>query len=93
MAHAATGEALGIEFFADSFDRATDLVVEQALEARGGYAVLCNVHVLMTARRDADLRAALDEAWLVFPDGVPIAWVLRFTKRIYLSCLSCLPIG
>jgi N-acetylglucosaminyldiphosphoundecaprenol N-acetyl-beta-D-mannosaminyltransferase len=31
----------------------------------------------MTARRDADLRAALDEAWLVFPDGVPIAWVLK----------------
>jgi len=77
MNEAAAGEALGVGFYADSFDRAADLVVEQGLEGRGGYAVLCNVHILMTARREATLRSALDEAWLVFPDGVPIAWLLR----------------
>ena len=77
MKKAAAGEALGVGFYADSFDRAADLVVEQSLEGRGGYAVLCNVHILMTARRDATLRSALDEAWLVFPDGVPIAWLLK----------------
>lgn len=77
MNESAAGEALGVGFYAGSFDRAADLVVEQGLEGRGGYAVLCNVHILMTARRDATLRSALDDAWLVFPDGVPIAWLLK----------------
>jgi len=39
--------------------------------------VLCNVHVLTTAQRDLDLRAALERAWAVFPDGAPVAWLLR----------------
>lgn len=43
----------------------------------GGYAVFCNVHLLMTAMHEATVRSALDGAWLVFPDGAPIAWFQR----------------
>ena len=77
MEEFATGEALDVRFYAGAFDNAVDLVVERALEGRGGYAVLCSVHVLMTPRREPLLRSALAEAWAVFPDGVPIAWLLK----------------
>jgi N-acetylglucosaminyldiphosphoundecaprenol N-acetyl-beta-D-mannosaminyltransferase len=77
MEEFATGEALDVRFYAGAFDNAVDLVVERALEGRGGYAVLCSVHVLMTPRREPLLRPALDEAWAVFPDGVPITWLLK----------------
>jgi N-acetylglucosaminyldiphosphoundecaprenol N-acetyl-beta-D-mannosaminyltransferase len=52
-------------------------VVQRALTRRGGYAVLCNVHVLMTAQNRPDVRRALDNAWLVLPDGAPVAWLQR----------------
>ena len=72
-----TGEALDVRFYTGAFDNAVDLVVGRALERRGGYAVLCSVHVLMTTRREPLLRPALGEAWAVFPDGVTIAWLLK----------------
>ena len=77
MEEFATGEALDVRFYAGAFDSAADVVVERAFEGHGGYGVLCNVHVLMTARREPLLRSALDDAWAVFPDGVPIAWLLK----------------
>jgi N-acetylglucosaminyldiphosphoundecaprenol N-acetyl-beta-D-mannosaminyltransferase len=72
-----TAEALTVSCFAGSVDRAADLVVSRALSGEGGFAVLCNVHVLTTSQRDPGLRAALEEAWAVFPDGAPVAWLLR----------------
>ncbi len=73
----ATGEALGARFYAGAFDSANDQVVERAFAGHGGYGVLCNVHVLMTARREPLLHSALDGAWAVFADGVPIVWLLK----------------
>jgi N-acetylglucosaminyldiphosphoundecaprenol N-acetyl-beta-D-mannosaminyltransferase len=72
-----TAEALAVPCFAGSAEDAADLVVSRVLTGEGGYAVLCNVHVLVTAQRDAGLREALDKAWAIFPDGAPVAWLLR----------------
>lgn len=77
MSAFSTAEALAVPCFAGSAANAADLVVARALSGEGGYAVLCNVHVLTTAQRDLDLRAALEQAWAVFPDGAPVAWLLR----------------
>jgi N-acetylglucosaminyldiphosphoundecaprenol N-acetyl-beta-D-mannosaminyltransferase len=38
---------------------------------------MCNVHSVVTARSDDDLRSALSSADRAMPDGQPIAWVLR----------------
>jgi N-acetylglucosaminyldiphosphoundecaprenol N-acetyl-beta-D-mannosaminyltransferase len=70
-------EALGLACFAGAVEDAADRVVDRALARSGGYAVLCNVHVLMTAKGDPRLRSALDDAWAVFPDGAPVAWLMR----------------
>lgn len=37
----------------------------------------CNVHSVMTARRDAAVRRALHSADVTTPDGMPLVWVLR----------------
>lgn len=63
--------------FAGGLSGAADLVVEQAIEGRGGYACLANAHVLATAARDAEVRRALEGAWRVFPDGWPVACLQR----------------
>jgi N-acetylglucosaminyldiphosphoundecaprenol N-acetyl-beta-D-mannosaminyltransferase len=63
--------------FAGDLDVAADRVVEHAASERGGYMCLCNVHVLTTALHDRELRAALTNAEIRFPDGEPVAWLLR----------------
>ena len=68
---------LGVECFAGGLEAAADTVVARALSGEGGYACFANVHVVVSARRDPSLRAALDSAWAVFADGAPIAWAQR----------------
>jgi N-acetylglucosaminyldiphosphoundecaprenol N-acetyl-beta-D-mannosaminyltransferase len=67
----------GVSYFRGTLADATALVVQAAMDGSGGYACLCNVHVLETAHRDADVMSALDAARVVFPDGAPIVWAQR----------------
>ncbi len=69
--------ALGVDCFAGDLDIAAAAVVERALSGDGGYACLGNVHSLVSGVHDPALRRALDDAWAVFPDGAPIAWLQR----------------
>jgi N-acetylglucosaminyldiphosphoundecaprenol N-acetyl-beta-D-mannosaminyltransferase len=64
---------LGVDCFRGDLDAATTAVLERVHSGQGGYACLCNVHVLMTAQRDPALLAALRHSWVVFPDGAPVA--------------------
>jgi N-acetylglucosaminyldiphosphoundecaprenol N-acetyl-beta-D-mannosaminyltransferase len=72
-----TLDVMGVGCFVGTPEDAADRVVQRALSKHGGYAVLCNVHVLMTAQERPDVRRALDGAWLVLPDGAPVAWLQR----------------
>lgn len=72
---------LGVRCVVANVSSAADAVVARALSGAGGYSVLCNVHVLMTADRDAQLMQALDDAWAVFADGAPVAWLQRRTSN------------
>jgi N-acetylglucosaminyldiphosphoundecaprenol N-acetyl-beta-D-mannosaminyltransferase len=64
-------------FFAGNPAEATEAVVARALRGDGGYVCLANAHVVATANRDEALRRALENAWRVFPDGWPVAWLQR----------------
>ena len=44
---------------------------------RATVVTITNVHAVMTARRDPELRRSLDGADISTPDGMPIAWALR----------------
>lgn len=56
---------------------ALDRVQAWARVAQSRYVCFCNVHALVLANWDGSLRAALDAADLVSPDGAPVAWMLR----------------
>ena len=56
-------------------DSGARVVVAHAEGRRGGYACLCNVHLLTMALHDAGVRLALEAAWKRFPDGAPVAWL------------------
>lgn len=50
--------------------------VRLALElARKGYICLAGVHGIMEARRSAELRSILTNAYLIAPDGMPTVWM------------------
>jgi N-acetylglucosaminyldiphosphoundecaprenol N-acetyl-beta-D-mannosaminyltransferase len=70
-------DVFGVSCFRGTLAEATALVVRNALDGAGGYACLCNVHVLETARREPPVWRALSRAQVVFPDGAPIAWAQR----------------
>lgn len=68
---------LGFPFFAGRPPEATALVVKQAMSGSGGFVCFANAHVLSVATRDDRVRAALDSASLLFPDGWPVAYLQR----------------
>lgn len=43
----------------------------------GAYVCLTNVHTTVESWRSPELRAAVDDAFLSVPDGMPLAWILR----------------
>lgn len=47
----------------------------------GAFVAVANVHSLMTARSNPQLAAALTEADIVTPDGMPLVWALRGLGR------------
>jgi N-acetylglucosaminyldiphosphoundecaprenol N-acetyl-beta-D-mannosaminyltransferase len=67
----------GFNTFVGDLDRAAAAVVDRARSGAGGYAVLGNAHVLVSAQHDRDLGQAVRNAWTVFPDGAPVAWLQR----------------
>jgi N-acetylglucosaminyldiphosphoundecaprenol N-acetyl-beta-D-mannosaminyltransferase len=68
---------LGSNCFCGEPDDAVALIVARARSGAGGYACFCNVHVVVTALHDPSLRESLDGAWMLFPDGAPVAWLQR----------------
>ena len=62
---------------AGDVDAAVSAILERAHAHQGGYACLCNVHVLVLAQRDVHVHEALERAWAVFADGWPVAWLQR----------------
>ena len=76
-AEADSQDVFGVRCFAGTLDGAVESVLERVRSRVGGYAVLCNVHVLMTVQDHPQVHGAVDGAWRVFPDGAPIAWLQR----------------
>lgn len=46
---------------------------------RATVVAVCNVHSIMTARRDGQVAQALGQADIATPDGMPLVWMLRRT--------------
>jgi N-acetylglucosaminyldiphosphoundecaprenol N-acetyl-beta-D-mannosaminyltransferase len=69
---------LGARVHALHLTQARDLVVCAARERRpGAYVCFCDVNSVSCARRDPSHLAALNNAFLTTPDGMPIVWLGR----------------
>jgi exopolysaccharide biosynthesis WecB/TagA/CpsF family protein len=68
---------LGVEYFVGDVPAATATVLRRVESGLGGYSCLCGVHGIITAQHSESMMRALDGAWLNFPDGAPVAWLMR----------------
>jgi len=68
---------LGVAYQIADMQSATRAVVDRARSGRGGYACLAGVHGVITAQHRPDLMLAFERAWTNFPDGAPVAWMMR----------------
>jgi N-acetylglucosaminyldiphosphoundecaprenol N-acetyl-beta-D-mannosaminyltransferase len=70
-------DVLGCRVDAVGWDHAVQTALAWARARESRYVCHCNVHAVVTARGDARLHRALNDADLVTPDGMPVAWWLR----------------
>lgn len=56
---------------------ALDRLLEWARVRESRNVSVCNVHVVVSASRDAAFRDAINSADMATPDGAPVAWMLR----------------
>lgn len=68
---------LGARIDALSWDEAVGRIAAWAAARESRYVCICNVHVVVTARRDAHFGRVIEAADLATPDGAPVAWMLR----------------
>ena len=69
---------LGNRVHAVSRSDAVSLVLDRSFSSQtGAYVCLTNVHSTIESRRSAELRDAIEHAFLSVPDGKPLVWILR----------------
>ena len=71
---------VGIPISVTSYDDVIATLTNRPTDKATVVAV-CNVHSVMSARRNPALREAIGAAEIATPDGVPIVWGLRATVR------------
>ena len=76
-----SGEAQKVSILGTPISPTSYAEVLRGLDApagdRGRVLAFCNVHSVMTARKDPRVRRALVDADIATPDGMPLVWVLR----------------
>ena len=58
------------------WDAALTRILDWAGKREHRVVCVCNVHSVVTARNDAALCDAINEADLATPDGMPVAWLI-----------------
>lgn len=67
---------VGVPISITSYDDVIEKLTNRPQDTATVVAV-CNVHSVMSARRDPALREAISQAEIATPDGVPIVWGLK----------------
>lgn len=72
-----TGSVLGAQIDALPWDRTMPRLLGWADARESRYVTICNVHVVVSASRDAAYRDIINGSDMATPDGAPVAWMLR----------------
>lgn len=76
-----TGQVLGTRVDLGDWADVTERIAGWAARGEARYVSICDAHSVVRATRDPDHHRHLDGADLVLPDGWPVAWLLRRTRR------------
>jgi N-acetylglucosaminyldiphosphoundecaprenol N-acetyl-beta-D-mannosaminyltransferase len=68
----------GIQFLAIDINQALETVMRYIPKKKGDYFCFVNIHVVMESHRDPELKKVLNQAAGNFPDGMGVAWALKF---------------
>ncbi len=83
-----TGQVLDATIDAISWGEALDRLLGWAHSHESRYVTICNVHVVVSASRDAAYRTIINNSDMATPDGAPVAWMLRrqgFNEQVRIS--------
>jgi N-acetylglucosaminyldiphosphoundecaprenol N-acetyl-beta-D-mannosaminyltransferase len=72
-----TGNVLGTRIDALMWDPAMARLLGWARARESRCVTICNVHVVVSASRDAAYRDIINGSDMATPDGAPVAWMLR----------------
>lgn len=72
-----TGQVLGTRIDVITWVEALERLLEWALARESRYVTICNVHVVVSATRDAVYSEIINGSDMATPDGAPVAWMLR----------------
>ncbi len=68
---------LGVPLGLTDYERTLDWIDAKVQGGSRGYVCVCNVHTVMAASEDDELRCALIGSSLNVPDGQPLVWALN----------------
>ena len=69
---------LGIKFMAVEYEEALQIMLRHLHNKNGDYFCFANIHLVMEAVKNADIMRVLKESAANFPDGMGVAWALKF---------------
>lgn len=72
-----TGSVLGANIDVLTWDAAIARLLGWAHARESRYVTICNVHVVVSASRDAAYCEIINDSDMATPDGAPVAWMLR----------------
>jgi len=64
---------ISIDISVGSYSQFINAIVKNAIERISSYVCVANVHMLVEAHEDESFKAIVNEAFLVTPDGMPLA--------------------
>lgn len=73
---------LGAKISQLTWDTALTKIMEWGARHESRYVCICNVHSVVTAKRDFEFHTIINNADMATPDGAPIAWVLSHLGKI-----------
>ncbi|HZX26993.1 MAG TPA: WecB/TagA/CpsF family glycosyltransferase [Telluria sp.] len=76
-----TVPVLGTRIDALAWNEAVERIAGWASRRESRYVALCNVHSVVTARRERAFHAVLQLADMCAPDGAPVAWTVGRLRR------------
>src|SRR5947208_15713915 len=72
-----TADVLGVQLALTNYEEMLDWLDAMVETQSRGYLCACNVHTVMAAREDPELRTALQSATINVPDGQPLVWAIN----------------